>query len=293
MGPDQARPVVATAALVLALAGTVATQSPFRGSGVRDRMVERDVRVTDVRPEWLALPSEGRVLTSDGIAVRPLQNAGVSYENASLGMLVGALRNVGACARDVYVRLQYTNARWEPLGSPIDNEARVTQLEPGGLLPYRFRLRRTDEFPEPPAGYVLEVAEQGRPVRRGVQWVDADKPPDTTTPCPERPYALDVRLGRHRSGSSSYRVNGDLRVSRGGPLRPDGVMLTALLLDQQGQVLEVLTGAPTVEPGVLRDGLIHDGTDLAFSLATPVPLGKWVKAVEVFAEVLPDARAVQ
>ena len=70
---------------------------------VRGARVERDVTMTHAPPEWLAIPKDGRLAASDGLDLRPLQNAGVSFENASLGMLVGALRNVGSCADDVRV----------------------------------------------------------------------------------------------------------------------------------------------------------------------------------------------
>ena len=80
-----------------------------------------------------------------------------------------------------------------------------------------------------------------------------------------------------------------LRVRAGGPLRADGITLTALLLDKDGQVLEVLTGTPDITGLNLPGGLLQDSHAAPFTLVTPVPLGRWVAEVQVFAEVLPDA----
>lgn len=40
--------------------------------GIRQRLVERDVRVTHVPPEWLAIPEEGRLATAEGVDVRSI-----------------------------------------------------------------------------------------------------------------------------------------------------------------------------------------------------------------------------
>ncbi len=52
------------------------------------------------------------------------------------------------------------------------------------------------------------------------------------------------------------------------------------------------TGAPELEGTNLPIGCSRTPRRFGFTLATPVPLGKWVTDVEVFAEVLPDARTV-
>lgn len=242
--------------------------------------VRKEVRVTSHAPEWLAAPTEGRLRTSEGVAVQPLQNAAVSYENESIGLLVGAFRNAGACAQDVSIRFQYVNAQWQPIGDPIENEARVTVVEPGDLLPYRFRLKRKSDFAQQPAGYVIEI--------------DASRPPDPeSTDCPVAPHAFEVRTGRSRSTSRSYEVTGTVRLVVGGPIRPDGVTLTALLLDKDDQVLEVLTGAPNLHGVHLPTGMLEDAQVVPFTLATPVPLARRVTRVEVFAEVLPGAKVAR
>lgn len=260
--------------------------------GVRGRMVERDVRMTTAPPEWLAIPAEGRLATSEGVDLAPLQNASVSYENAALGMLIGAFRNTGTCLGDASVRLRYIDDHGAPIGEPIENEARVTLVEPDGLLPYRFRLKKKVDLPRSPAAYVIEVAEAGRAVVGGLRWVEAGKGP-AHTPCPPRRYAFEVSTGKAKSAWQSYRVTGTLRVVSGGPLRPEGITITALLLDKDQQVLEVLTGAPDLEHVSLPTGLLEQGQAVPFTLATPVPLGKWVADVKAFAEVLPDAQVAQ
>lgn len=55
-------------------------------------------------------------------------------------------------------------------------------------------------------------------------------------------------------------------------------------------MLEVLTGAPDLEDLTLSTGFVENGQVLPFTLATPVPLGKWVAEVQIFAELLADAQ---
>src|SRR5829696_9035212 len=77
-----------------------------------------DVRPT--LPAWVAMPATARILTSEGLDMRPLRNSAVTWENAKVGILVGALTNVGGCARDVRAFLQYTDHEWQALGGPIE-----------------------------------------------------------------------------------------------------------------------------------------------------------------------------
>lgn len=275
------------AAIVLVqLSMVAATPKPAVGQGAQTgvrpgRMLEvrREVRLTNRAPDWLAAPTDGR-LSTHGLAMQPLQNSAVSYENESVGLLVGALRNVGTCAQDVSMRFQYVNAQWQPVGDPLHNEARITNVGPGELLPYRFRLRRKADFDAPPAGYVIDIT--------AGTTAPADDPE-----CPVLPQAFEVRTGKPKSTTRSYAVNGTVRLVVGGPIPPDGVTLTALLLDENEQVLEVLTGAPDVRGTKLRTGMLEDSQTVPFSMATPVPLAKWVHHVEVFAEVLPHAQVAR
>lgn len=252
---------------------------------------ERSVAVTDALPYWVAMPQSARILTSDGLEMRPLKNSAVTYENAKLGVLVGALRNSGGCARHLSVRLQYTDAHWRPMGEPIENEARVSQVEPGGSLPYRFQLRRKDDFRELPSGYIVQVVEDDKPVAATLQWVSANRKVDVS-PCPPGLFVTSTEVRKKRATLSGYRVEGLLTVRNGGPVRPDGMMLTALLLDEAGEVLEVLTGIPDPKQKDLPTGLIENGMPVAFALSTGIPIGKAVASTEVFTEVLPDAHVV-
>lgn len=252
---------------------------------------ERSVEVRSTLPLWVAMPKDARILTSDGLEMRPLKNSAVTYENAKLGVLVGALRNAGGCTRNLTVRLQYTDDNWRPVGDPIENEARVSQVDPGAALPYRFRLRRNDEFKEPPSGYIVQVVEDGKPVAATLQWVDRHRKVDTS-PCPPTDLMTTFAEKKRRATLSGYRVDGTITVNDGGPVRPDGIMLTALLLDEGGEVLEVLTGIPEPKPKELASGFIENGQAIGFSLSTGIPLGKAVQTVQFFAELLPGARVV-
>lgn len=250
--------------------------------------VSRSVAVRESIPLWAAIPTQGRILASDGLRMRPLLNSAVTLENARVGILVGALTNAGACARDLRVRLQYTDESWQPLGTPIESEARVSQVDPGGVLPYRFRMRSNEDFDVPPAGYVVQVVEGDKDVVGQNAWVSASRARDQT-PCGAVPVVIETRVSRSRASLSGYGVAGSIIVKSGGPVRPDGIALTAVLLDASGEVLEVLTGVPKVKGKDLPRGYIEDGQALPFLLSTPIPLAQTVTKVTVFAEVLPEA----
>ena len=247
------------------------------------------VEVRPVLPAWVAMPPAARILTSDGLVMRPLRNSAVTYENARMGVLVGALVNAAGCARNVRAFLQYTDHQWRPIGEPIESEARVSQVQPGSPLPYRFRLKRTDDFAVAPSGYILQIVEDGKKVADTLQWVARGRTVDAS-PCTPPGVAIDAVVTQSRATLRGYRVNGTLTVTAGGPVRPDGVTLTALLRDAAGDVLEVLTGVPVFNERTLPSGLIEVGQPLAFTLSTDVPLGKAVATTTVFTEVLGDAR---
>ncbi len=249
------------------------------------------VEMRPVLPPWVAMPTTARILTSDGLEMQPLRNSAVTWENAKLGVLVGALTNVGPCARNLRAFLQYTDHQWRPIGERIESEARVSLVEPGGVLPYRFRLKRKDDFDTLPSGYILQVVEDGKPVADTLQWVSTARTVDAA-PCAAQPVALDARVTRSRSTLQGYRVTGMLTVTAGGPVRPDAITVTALLRDAGGDVLEVLTGIPVVTPKDLPAGVIENGQALPFSLTTDVPLGKAVATTTVFTEVLDQAEAI-
>ena len=80
------------------------------------RAPESTVSVRPLLPSWVAMPTTARILTSEGLAMRPLRNSAVTWENAKLGILVGALTNAGPCARTVRAFLQYTDHRWQAHG---------------------------------------------------------------------------------------------------------------------------------------------------------------------------------
>lgn len=247
------------------------------------------VTVRTVLPAWVAMPATARILTSDGLTLRPLRNSAVTWENAKLGVLVGALINAGGCARDVRAFLQYTDDRWQPLGDPIENEARVDQVAPGGLLPYRFRLQRADAFAVAPSGYILQVVEDGKPVADTLQWVSTTRQAKVES-CAASQVMVDAVVTQSRATLRGYRVAGTLTVREGGPLRPESITITALLRDGAGDVLEVLTGVPSVKKKDLPSGHIQNGQVLPFAITTDIPLGKAVATTDIFSELLADVR---
>lgn len=249
----------------------------------------RSVEVRDALPSWVALPRSARVLTSKGVEMRSLKNSAVTLEHAKSGVLVGALRNTGGCAKALSVRLQYADADWRPVGRAIESDVSVTRVEPGGVLPYRFRLLKNEDFETRPAAYILQVAEQGKPVAQTIEWISGKKAIDTS-PCPRSPVAIETHVKSTRSTLSGYRVTGSLTLKHGAPVRPDAIGVTALLLDARGEVLEVLIGRPTPKAKDLPGGVTENGQPLPFVLSTAVPLGKAVAKVEISTELLPDDR---
>lgn len=276
------------AAVVFLLASMPTVDTLAQGVIVLPRP-SREVTVTETAPRWLAIPERGRIRTSPGLRFRPLQNSAVTYEtsdDATAGVLVGALRNAGACATSLTIRLQYTDPEWRPLGTPVENQARVTQVDPGGAVPYRFPLRRKEEFAQLPSGYIVEVSENGRPV-----------PPVTSEPelirdvrteaiksCSPPRHAVAATIERSRATSRGYTVSGIVSVRGGGSIHPRAIALTALLLDKDGKVLEVLIGG-AADHSTKSVGWIEVGEAVPFSLSTPVPLGSSVHRTEIFAEV--------
>jgi len=277
--------------LVVASAAPAAAQAngPLNTMSL-PRAPTESIEVRSALPAWVAMPATARILTSEGMEMRPLRNSAVTWENAKVGILVGALTNAGGCARDVRAFLQYTDHRWQPMGTRIESEARVSEVQPGGVLPYRFRLKRADDFPVAPSGYILQVVEGGKPVASTLQWVSRSEPAPPPA-CAAADVAFETAVTRSRATMSGYRVTGTLTVTAGGPIRPESIAVTALLRDASGDVLEVLTGVPEIKDARERSGPIELGQVLWFSIATAIPLGKSVATTTVFTDVLDVARA--
>lgn len=278
---------IACAGLLLCAAGSVqAGQQGFGWDLMRPPTAERRVEVTTTLPHWAVLPRSARILASKGVEVTSVKSSAVTLENAKLGLLVGALRNEGGCLRDVVIRLQYTDENWRPLGDAIESEARVGRIEPGALIPYKFRLAGTSDFETPPSATIIQVSEAGRPVSDLLAWTDGtdeSKP----IPCASEPDVVSMSLEKHRATQSGYRLEGKVRVETG-TVRPDAVALTVLLLDDAGEVLDVLTGVPDDGPSN-SDGTMSAGEERRFRMFSPMPLGKSVKSTHVFVQTLTDA----
>lgn len=273
---------------------TISTRAAAQANGPLNtlslpRAPVHSVEVRPILPAWVAMPATARILTSEGLEMRPMRNSAVTWENARIGVLVGALSNAGSCARNLRAFLQYTDHQWRPIGEPIESEARVSQVEPGGALPYRFRLKRTDEFAVAPSGYILQVVEDGKRVADTLEWVSPARTA-VVAPCDRPAIGIDAAVTQSRATLRGYRVSGTLTVTAGGPVRVDAITLTALLRDAGGEVLEVLTGVPVIRASDLPSGVIENGQSLSFSLATDVPLGKAVSTTVVFSEVLGEPR---
>lgn len=278
---------------MFAVPGPAAAQMPLWLPGQRANPVYSS-EVRDRVPHWLELPRVARISTGDGLIMRPLHNSAISFENLKLGILVGALRNDGACAADLSVRLQYVDKDWAPMGPPIPNEARVSRVEPGGILPFRFRLRTIADAKVPPSAYVVIIEQDDRPMANPYKWdrwvsASAENSLDRS-PCPATDTRLVAEVTRRQPLREGFLLEGTTTLTEGGSVRADGIVLTAVLRDAQYEVLEVLVGTPRIRKKDMPDGVLTAGQPVDFRLHTDMPLGKDVAHVDLMVELLPDAR---
>lgn len=273
--------------------GLAAAQMPLWLPGQRTNPVY-STEVRDRVPYWLELPRVARISTGDGLLMRPLHNSAISFENLKLGILVGALRNHGACATDLSVRLQYVDKNWAPMGQPLYNEARVSRVEPGGILPFRFRLRTIADSKVPPSAYVIVIEQDDKPMANPFKWdrwvSSAAESSIDRSPCPAGDTRLVAEVTRRQPLREGFLLEGTTTLAEGGPVRADGIVLTAVLRDAQHEVLEVLVGTPRIRNRDMPDGVLTAGRPVDFRLHTDMPLGKDVAHVDVMVELLPDAR---
>lgn len=273
--------------------GQVAAQMPLWMPGQRTNPVY-STEARDRVPHWLELPRVARISTGDGLIMRPLHNSAISFENLKLGILVGALRNDGGCAADLGIRLQYVDKDWAPIGPPLYNEARVSRVEPGGILPFRFRLRTIADAKVPPSAYVVIIEQDDKPLANPYKWdrwvsAAAENAIDRS-PCPSTETRLVAEVTRRQPLRDGFLLEGTTMLAEGGPVRADGIVLTAVLRDAQHEVLEVLVGTPRIRKKEMPDGVLAAGQRVDFRLHTDMPLGKDVAHVDLMVELLPDAR---
>lgn len=277
----------------LAVPLTVQAQMPVFLPGQRTNPIYSTER-RDALPHWLELPRDARIRTGDGIEMTPLHNSAISLENLKLGVLVGALRNDGACASDLSARLQYVDQDWQPMGPAIPNEARVSRVEPGGILPYKFRLRTIADAKVPPSAYIVIIEEYGKPIVKpytSTRWVSSGAQANIDrSPCPTSETRLEAVVTKRLPLREGFLLEGTTTLLSGGPVRADGVVLTAVLRDRKNDVLEVLVGAPSFTRRGLPTGVLEAGQELKFRLHTVMPLGREVAHADVMVELLPDAQ---
>jgi hypothetical protein len=250
------------------------------------------VTAEDRTPLWAALPPQGRIRTSPGLRLEAYRSSGITYENLKLGVLVGALKNVGRCATDLRVFLQYTDDRWRPVGDPIESEARVSRVEPDGVLPFRFRLASNDAFAAPPSGFSLHVHEQGRALPdeyRAIVPLERPAVP-VATPCtPITPVVTATVTRMSTTRTDGFSARGEVRWE-GASLREDALTLTAVVFDAADEVLEVLTGTP--DPATASSSSQEGRQVRRFTLTSPVPVGRRAARAVVHVDILdaPQAR---
>ena len=180
------------------------------------------------------------------------------------------------------------------MGPPLYNEARVSRVEPGGILPVRFRLRTIADSKVSPSAYVIVIEQDDKPMANPYKWdrwvSSAAQSAIDRSPCPASDTRLVAEVTKRQPLREGFLLEGTTTLAEGGPVRADGIVLTAVLRDAQHEVLEVLVGTPRIRKRDMPDGVLTAGQPVDFRLHTDMPLGKDVAHVDVMVELLPDAR---
>jgi hypothetical protein len=131
-------------------------------------------------------------------------------------------------------------------------------------------------------------APQAGPLRWN-RWIDASRPAGAPQPCTQAQRRVETTVTKRLPMREGFRLEGTVTLAAGAPIRADGMTVTALLQDENDQVLEVLVGTPTFRVRDYPDGVLREGQSVPFVLRTDIPLGRSPRAVTVMVELLPDA----
>lgn len=218
--PGKRRVIVHLAATLMVL-WPVASGAQLRTLGVARSVLE----VTDA-PEWLSLPSSAEIRAPSGVRVEVVSTSIVSNEARKEAALVGMFRNVGRALSGAALSLTYIGSDGQSMVASASNGALVSAVHTDGLLPFRFPLLRSSLLPGKAAAIRVSIQEDVAAARR--------------------PVAAQT------AGKNSVRGLGQGVIATGHiDLSPpddqdtgESLVLTAVLLDSNRQVLEVLTGKP-------------------------------------------------
>jgi hypothetical protein len=211
--------------LVLVHAGVAGRQMPN---------VHRSTTELTAIPDWLYAPFSVRLTVPTGIKLELMTMTIVSSDQRREAALIGVLRNRGRAVRGALVSLSYLGADGESILRSVPNAAYVSEVPVDGLLPFRLPLSVGAAVPRGVTAFEMLLEERIDGARHSLH----------------SNIRGDLSISRQRDNAAS--VVGDLEIRDGEVPLPDNarMLVTLLLHDKSGNLLEVLSGTSTSRSGL-------------------------------------------
>lgn len=256
--------MMATVILLHFSSSTVVCRSTPSHTGSQDPPaiphVARSLIEKDAAPEWLQLPPSAQLEVPSGVALEVISTSILSEERRREAVLVGLLRNTGRQLNGATLTLSLVGRNGASAGSPLANDAKVSEVATNGFLPFRFPLPSSTLLQGDFAALRLSLAERSTDVGRS------------------RPATL-VRYSVRGAGRDRTVVSGQIDVpARDAPGVGSKLVATILLLDKEDRCVEILTGeisGPT-------------GNRYPFEFHSSMPVGKAAQRVRLWVEDYPQ-----
>lgn len=216
-------------------------------------------------PAWLYPFSNVQLELASGVRLELVEIAVVSSERQKRAALIGILRNRSGALSNVALTLQYVSSDGRSVVSTVPNTALVSEVAAGGLLPFKFPLLGRDSLPGDVLSLRILLGENPGSGRLVHTVVRTD-------------YSF------HGQSADGARIAGSVETSPDGdvPFSQDGRgVITVLLLDRSGKLLDVLAGRAESRPDV---------NIYRFEFASFLPIASRVKSVRTYLELAPDIK---
>lgn len=226
--------------------------------------VHRSIVELNTVPDWLYAPSTIRLALPTGVRLEPWTISVVSSEHREQAALIGMFRNRGRALTGAVLTLSYIAPDGESIVRSVPNAAHVSDVPVDGTLPFRFLLLPRVALPDGFLAFQVQIDERVSGARQPL-------------PATIRDYAI------RGHGEKGVLVVGDIEARGGtGPESPDnsGLLVTLVLLDKNGKLLDVIAGSPTAR-GV---------NTYRIELGSILPIERRVKTIQVYAEASPDIK---
>lgn len=221
----------------------------------------RTIVETSSAPAWIALPRHGQLQVPYGMTLEMVHAAVLSRSQPREAVLFGVLRNRGGDAADVTVTLHYLDADGGTLHPTGENAAAVSWVPAGGLLPFRLPLAAAEQVSGRAVLYRLVVDAEVR-----------------GAPRPLTGARVEVTKRRSLARGHGVAVAGFVEIGADRPpAAAAGVIVTLLLLDGDGRVLDVVADRPFRSV----DALPASGR-WPFEIRTTMPASKPVREVRAW-----------